>query len=214
MSHLGWPSTFNRRKNVEETPHPYPVVRVVCRSLSPMLQDRFDPSRNHDEQEIIKRCRHDPQALRRLAETKLYRGPNNELGVPFEMLSAALNESMKLFGFTTRKPVIGMPFRDFIPFDPECLHVDWDHPRDERENIREGWSLDIRQSRGGIALRPKFPTWGFTAYCYVLQIDHRRLDEVKRIFTCAGCKCGLGPHRLPFGTFTISTMEPNPKDLL
>ncbi|MFA5185883.1 MAG: hypothetical protein WC551_05310 [Patescibacteria group bacterium] len=190
----------------EPTP-PHPIVRVVCKSLSPMLQDYSEPCTINAYQLALQTAI-SKLPRRERAEYKLYRGPHNELGFTFEMLNAAISDAIKQQEKQGVTPaILGMPFREFIPFDQGTLHADRDHPKEPKKNIRNGWTADLRKSRDGMACRAKFPTWGFTAFCYVASPDEATLQAVRVLFNLAGLSCGLGAYRPahggPFGTFTV-----------
>lgn len=186
----------------------HPIIRVVCRSLSPMLQD-FNFSMISSEQLTARwRSWYESLERRHRASFTLYHGSNNKLGIPFEMLNAALKAAQALQEKQGIAPVIlGMPFCDFIPFDEDSLQPDWDHPTEHKNNIREGWVPDVRATRQGRSTRAKFPTWGFTTRCYVAETDEVTLMEVRLLFNYAGLKCGLGAYRPaqggPFGSFSV-----------
>lgn len=145
---------------------------------------------------------------RNRASFTLYRGPKGELGISFEMLNAALRHAMAEQKKRGIEPVIiSMPFDDFIPFDADSLHPDWDHPTESKNNIRDGWVPDVRATRQGKSTRAKFPTWGFTAHVHVPSVDEKSLEAVRILFNYAGLLFGLGAYRPsqggPFGTFTV-----------
>jgi hypothetical protein len=194
------------------------LVRVVCRSLSPMLQDAteeynslIDPEQIQRRNEVLRRM-----PRRQRAETKLYRGQNGELGFPFEMLNAALAQIMdELKNKGIPPAILHMPYREFVPFDPESLHPDQDHPTDPKKNIRQGWLPDVRMARGKPITRAKFPTWGFTAFCYIESISASSIEAVRQLFSRAGVACGLGAYRPPngpFGAFTVVDISVEPND--
>ncbi len=190
----------------EPTP-PHPIVRVVCKSLSPMLQDYFTHY-THRETAIHEQDRIEKLPRRERAATTLYRGPNGELGIDFEVLNSALCRAMREQRKSGIEPaILGMPYRSFIPFDPGTLHADQDHPTEPKKNIRDGWMPDVRKTPNGTATRAEFPTWGFTAFCYVANVDEASLSAVRALFNITGLSCGLGAYRPaqngPFGTFTV-----------
>lgn len=194
---------------------PNPLLRVVCRSLSPMLQDEVEQISLFDPEQI---ARHH-EALRRMtrrqrAETTLYRGRHGELGFPFEMLNAAISKAMDDLKNNGMPPaILYMPYREFIPFDPGTLHHDLDHPTEPKKNIRQGWVPDVRIARGEPLTRAKIPTWGFTAFCHVETSSACSVEAVRHLFNRAGVTCGLGAYRPPngpFGTFTVVGISVEP----
>jgi hypothetical protein len=173
-----------------------------------MLQD------NHPQISILEPGAYEAQmrAIQRLprrdrAAITLYRSDNGEFGFPQEMLNAALQDAVdELRGNGVRAEMPSMPYREFIPFNPGTLHPDTDHPTEPKKHIRHGWLPDVRQTRNGIVTRARFPSWGFTAQCWIAKTCDDPIISAKTVFEHAGLKRGIGAYRPPhgpFGTFAV-----------
>lgn len=186
-------------------------VTFVVEGASPMLQHGFSDA---DIEEVLIRGKR-PQkvtdkSLRDMARKGLYRGPNDEFGVPAMNLIACLVEAGRFVkvGRSNLSTAETTTLHGFLRIEGEFLPF--------KKQGEEIWVYDLR--RGQMAngtkktavgiVRPKFPIWSFDV-TLVIDFDEQgiNLDTIKQLLRVAGRRCGLGSFRPqkrgPFGMFRV-----------
>lgn len=187
------------------------LVTCVLEGVSPMLQHAMPL--DHVENVLVRKKR--PQAvtdlpLKDMAVKVLWRGPNDEYGVPTDAVLACLIESGRFVKIgraslstldSTRIPAFLRVEGEFLPFE---------------EQGENAWVVDLR--RGMMAnkgdqiavgiVRPKFLKWTLPL-TLIVDFDEEGvgLDTIRQLLHVAGRRVGLGSFRPakrgPFGRFQI-----------
>ena len=193
--------------------------RVSCTGISPMLQnpmtDDILDTLLHGKAGRSKAPERDT-SVEKIAEQRLCKGPNGELGIPSNYLFASLVEAGRQVIFdkktkmSTRESSLVPAFlsiieeesgmlSEFIPFSDQS--VKW--TADKRKGVLKSGA------GGGVAVcivRPKFNIWAFDVVVEV-DLDQVNLEKVIDLFNKAGMFAGLGDFRPskrgPFGRFKV-----------
>lgn len=182
------------------------VVRVKCQGTRPIMFGRMS-------EEILEHLRKGtrPQSNKdadpmRIAEDKMYKGPNGELCIPADNFWAALVEAGAFVGFKGKRNLSNSEESVL----PGVLNIREDYLT---FTDGQGWRVDQRRGRldNGTAVcivRPLFPEWGFTA---TLEIDDSQVsvEKIKEVVETAGRFKGLGEHRKKgrYGRFAVVGWE-------
>ncbi len=187
-------------------------ILVTCMGISPMLmnpatEELLDALRERKQQQ-----RKTDWTVEQEAESRLCRGPDNQIGVPALNLFSCLVKAGRMVKsgrkqISTATSTILPSFlaieEEFLPFkgDPETSWVP-DKRRGTNPNGGEMVCL----------VRPKFLSWEFDV---TIQFDDKQnVDEstVKELFNKAGTAMGLGDFRPgkggPFGRFAVAAWQP------
>lgn len=182
-------------------------IRITCRGVAPMIQDRGAPRRAISN--IVS-----GQALRTRVEEaaeKLFLD-GGRVGIPADHLYAALRNAASavakeknLFGIdrTFQLPALITFEKSFLPFPPESLCPNLLRAPSRGPDIPKGWVPDVRRVSQGTACRALFPEWGLD---FEAIVEYGRLGEktelfLRYLFNRAGKLHGLGSYRPPNGRF-------------
>jgi len=172
-----------------------------------------------------------------VAEERVYRGPNGELGFPSENLFSCIVGAGKLIKYDGKRSISTsdssyvpefltieeefLPFTDLLTGDDLLATMSEKKAEELREknmiNPDEGWIVDVRrgQLENGTAVsivRPKFPSWGLEV-TFLLNFEETPMTEekVRQLVSKAGRSQGLGSFRPnkkgPFGQFRVDTWQ-------
>lgn len=172
-----------------------------------------------------------------VAEERLYRGPNDEIGIPGECLFSCIVGAGKLLKYDTKRsmttgdsslvPSFLTVVEEFFPLTDRKTGKKLTEGLSERRvkkleeqnllNREEGYWVDARRGvlQNGTAvsiIRPYFPAWAIEA-TFILSLEGTPLnpEKVKELVTKAGLAMGLGSYRPSckgqFGKFTIDRWD-------
>lgn len=204
------------------------IVKVRLVGITPMLQNRagdevldslwVNQGGILDTGELTPKSNKGKGYRQYCDEYCLYRGPNNEFGIPAQNLFASLRgggRRVKLEGMTrisskdsTLLTGALTILEDFLAFENQKPDS-WvpDRRRDQASNSAKKAMVPI--------IRPRFDSWAFTV---TVEIDKSEIpeDKIKRVFEKSGRTSGLGDFRPstngPFGQFRVDKWEVVEKD--
>ncbi|MFH1473194.1 MAG: hypothetical protein ABIF06_02180 [bacterium] len=199
------------------------IVRIRLEGITPMLQNRAGDEVLDslwvaqggilDEGELCPKSNKGKGYRQYCEEYCMYRGPNNEFGIPAQNLFASLRgggRRVKLEGMTrvsskdsTLLTGALTILEDFLMFENQ-EKISWVPDR------RRGQASNSAKKAMVPVIRPRFDKWSLWV---TVDIDKAEIpeDKIKRVFEKAGRTSGIGDFRPstngPFGQFKVTEWQ-------